>query len=58
VSQTAVTCTSRLASSWTAAEPMAPVAPLTRTRCPARIFAFLMFARALWEPSVAGAACA
>ena len=40
VSQTAVTLAPRLFRSWTAAEPMAPVAPLTRTCCPLPIFAF------------------
>ena len=34
MAQTAVTLAPMLASSWTVAEPMAPVAPLTRTSCP------------------------
>jgi hypothetical protein len=45
-SQVAVTSAPRLFNSWTAAEPMAPVAPLTRTCCPLRIFALLMNERA------------
>jgi hypothetical protein len=36
VPQTAVTVAPRLLASWTAAEPMAPVAPLTSTSWPLR----------------------
>jgi hypothetical protein len=46
VSQTAVTRTPRLADNWTTAEPIAPVAPLTSTRCPLPILAFLIMVRA------------
>src|SRR5688572_9047523 len=45
VPQTAVTLTPRLFNNWTAAEPIAPVAPSTRTSCPLVIFAPRMWAR-------------
>jgi hypothetical protein len=46
VPQTAVTRAPRPFRSWTAAEPMAPVAPLTRTSCPLRALAFRIRASA------------
>jgi hypothetical protein len=46
VAQTAVTTAPSRFKSWTAAEPIAPVAPFTSTCCPLWIFALLMNERA------------
>jgi hypothetical protein len=44
--QTAVTMAPMSRKSWTAADPMAPVAPLTRTPCPRWSLAVLISDRA------------
>ncbi len=46
MSATAVTTAPSSLSSWIAAEPIAPVPPMTSTRCPSLILALVMSERA------------